>query len=111
MTERPIIHHQDNSFTAFITGAALGVALTLVLSSKDGRETAGRVIDSLKSLSKDLGKDLETALENLPEQLEDLKSRQEPPEYTRVTGSTNASPMSRLHRTSGFFTKEGKTLK
>jgi len=111
---KPIVYHQDNSLTAFFTGALIGVAATLMVTTKEGRDTASKLSSVLQDLSQELGKELQHTLENLPDLVDDIKN-----EYHQSVQSSR--PVStkqvtsgffpRLHRATSSFTKSGKELK
>lgn len=111
---KPIVYHSDNSLSAFFTGALIGVAATLMVTTKEGRETATKLSAVLQDLSKELGAELQHTLENLPDMVDDLKQeyRQsvQPPRPISTKQVTSGF-FPRLHRASSTFTKSGKELK
>lgn len=111
---KPIIYHQDNSLPAFFTGALIGVAATLMVTTKEGRDTATKLSSVLQDLSRELGKELQNTLENLPDMVDDVKREyqqtiQNPRPVSTKSVTTGFFPG--LHRPTASFTKSGKELK
>lgn len=91
-----VVHH-DSSLSAFATGLFIGTLVTLVLSTREGREKGKQLLQAIKDTSADLAPELE----KIPERVQEI---------------ARGDFFDRLHRTppapqSPTFTRSGQPLK
>lgn len=93
-------HHQENSLSSFITGAAVGAVAALLLGTQKGREVSRELYKEAKNLAKDLEPNLKnTFSEKETDQLDKPKKAV----LNKLKRNTSDSDSS--------FTKNGQPLR
>lgn len=111
-------NHDSSDHTAgsFITGAIVGALVALSLGTEEGRRISGNLINVLKGLSKDIGKEVKKTpqFQQIENKVTDYQQefRKSVTELNSNIQNTGRQVIDRLHRMDSpdFFQKDGKTL-